>query len=85
MKWQGNANLIFKTDQALEKEPLTVDPDYQEEFEEYPEDYEDELEFPGKDFNFLCLYIFTYRPQHHSCLTFGFSQSATSIHRNTRL
>ena len=34
---------------ALEKEPLTVDPDYQEEFEEYPEDYEDELEFPGND------------------------------------
>ena len=59
MKWQlWNTNLIFKTDKALEKEPLTVDPDYQEEFEEYPEDYEDELEFPGKDFNFMCLPLF---------------------------
>lgn len=41
----------------LEKQPLTVDPDYQEYFEEYPEDYEDELEFPINDVRIDACYL----------------------------
>ena len=41
----------------LENQPLTVDPDYQEYFEEYPEDYEDELEFPINDVRIDACYL----------------------------
>lgn len=40
----------------LENQPLTVDPDYQEYFDEYPEDYEDELEFPINDVRIQACY-----------------------------
>ena len=41
----------------LEEQPLTVDPDYQEEYDEYPEDYQDELEYPINDVRIADCYL----------------------------
>ena len=41
----------------LEEEPLTVDPDDQEYYEQYPEDYEDELEYPMTDIRIAKCYL----------------------------